>query len=289
MDEERIRQLEDQLQSVLGTDVTYRKVCKMNSVTADAFEIGDGNTKSIAYFNAQWSDEFIVHHVKQTLESVDSNITALEDKVTQLMNNREYVLQNVERSVIGTQLNKGNLEKYIHREYLDLSVIYRVIVSRGDDCRRSAVITKALAEHLNLTIEELERASVMNKGVECYISTSVEKVLVESGVIPEGISSFKNDEFYPMYVISTEDGIDGATSILHTSLFGGLATVLKSDLFILPSSMDELICIPDQGQPVSFLREMVASVNRDTVAADKVLGSNVYRYSRKKKAISIAV
>lgn len=288
MNDERIWNLEATLSEKLGLTVVYSSVCKLNMTMADCFVIGDGAKRMRVYVNMEWTDEYIVNHVMGVWEHSDEYMQSAEEIKIDMLNDRDYVLKNVERSVVSTQLNKGVLDKYIHREYLDLSVIYKVVLLRDDNGRYTITISKALAEKLDLTIEDLERASVMNKGVECYITASVQKIIMESGVLTDEEKYLADNGGCPMYTISSRDGIEGASSILHTSLFAGLAAALNHDLFILPSSIHELICIPDLGQHTYFLREMVASVNSSSVEPEEILGSSVYRYNRRRKTITIA-
>lgn len=63
---------------------------------------------------------------------------------------------------------------------------------------------------------------------------------------------------------------------------------LGAPLFILPSSVHELIAIPDKGiSDVNELRNMVREVNETQVEAEEILSNQVYRYSKGKYAIAV--
>lgn len=53
---------------------------------------------------------------------------------------------------------------------------------------------------------------------------------------------------------------------------------MKSDLYVLPASIHEVIAIPANGVGPDVLRKMVAEVNADEVADEEILSGNVYRY-----------
>lgn len=288
MDDKRVEELTRELTKQLNTEVEYRVVSKLNMTSADVFACRKANGFVFINFDPRQADQIIIHNVVKAYNAISDNTIDLEQMALNNLNDRDYVLKNVERSIIGTKLNMEYLHKIVHREYLDLSVIYRVVIRRSEHDRSSVVITQELADRLNLSITDLEVHSRLNQGDDYYVTTSLLKVLVESGTIPEEIASFENDEYYPMYVVSSKDGINGATSILHTSIFTGLAETLKDDLYIMPSSIHELICVPCQGQPAYFFKEMVASVNREVVADNEILGNSVYIYKRRTKTISIA-
>ncbi len=63
---------------------------------------------------------------------------------------------------------------------------------------------------------------------------------------------------------------------------------LGSDLFILPSSIHEVLLLPDTGNEDSGeLKKMVSEVNRSYVAAEEVLSDTLYRYDRAGKRVVI--
>ena len=68
-----------------------------------------------------------------------------------------------------------------------------------------------------------------------------------------------------------------------------LADKLDSDLYILPSSIHELILIPVlENEEVETLRKMVNQVNEESVENIDYLSDNVYRFNRNTEEICIA-
>ena len=65
---------------------------------------------------------------------------------------------------------------------------------------------------------------------------------------------------------------------------------LGGDLYILPSSVHEVILIPKtKDLSVKELNEMVCEINSSQVPTEDVLADCIYEYSRKKKAIMIVL
>ena len=84
-----------------------------------------------------------------------------------------------------------------------------------------------------------------------------------------------------MKVLSNTRRIDGAVCILYPGVLESLAREEGHDLYILPSSMHEVILLPDTGAPsAEELKRMVREVNDTQVAPEEVLSGNVYRYTR---------
>ena len=91
-----------------------------------------------------------------------------------------------------------------------------------------------------------------------------------------------------MYVISNQSKINGAAAMFYEDALSGLAEQMGTDLFILPSSVHEVIAVStDMGTPET-LAEMVQEVNGGQVSADEQLSDHVYHYDAQAKSISLA-
>ena len=91
-----------------------------------------------------------------------------------------------------------------------------------------------------------------------------------------------------MYVISNDKGINGAVSMLYEDGLHDLAEKLGSDLFILPSSVHEVIAISaNMGDP-NELAAMVTEINMGQVALDERLSNQVYHYDKELRKVTLA-
>lgn len=85
-----------------------------------------------------------------------------------------------------------------------------------------------------------------------------------------------------MYVLSNNSRYYGAACILYKDLLKKFAESHDADIYILPSSVHEMILLPDRGgeDPVK-LAEMVRDVNDTQLSPEEVLSDSVYYYDRK--------
>lgn len=91
-----------------------------------------------------------------------------------------------------------------------------------------------------------------------------------------------------MWVISNEKGINGAASMLYENELHELAESLESDLYILPSSVHEVIAVSsDMGSP-EMLAQMVVEVNMQEVSLDERLSNQVYHYDKDLRKLTLA-
>ena len=131
-----------------------------------------------------------------------------------------------------------------------------------------------------------------------YLFFSMEQLLrqmIEADVRKDRMTEVKVDEILkgvlgdkkrtPMYVLTTEGKTWGAISMLNNKALSELANLLESDLFILPSSVHEVIIVPaDNEESTETLQAMVADINRTHVDPEEVLSDHIYRYLRDTKA-----
>ena len=113
----------------------------------------------------------------------------------------------------------------------------------------------------------------------------------------EGKEIINRDEYFeelrdaaPMYVLSNRTRVQGASCILYPNILKDFAAAVKSDFYILPSSVHEVILLPVQGdEDEEGLKRMVCEVNETQVEREEVLSDSVYYYSREREKLSILI
>ena len=91
-----------------------------------------------------------------------------------------------------------------------------------------------------------------------------------------------------MWVISNERGTCGAASMLYEDKLHRLAESVGTDLYILPSSVHEVIAVSaEMGGPEELAR-MVAEINMDQVELGERLSNQVYRYDKDLRKVTLA-
>lgn len=105
-----------------------------------------------------------------------------------------------------------------------------------------------------------------------------------------GIRMEESESSMPLYVLTNRERIFGASAMLYSDKVRKLAEELNTDLLILPSSVHEVLLLPDdKAQNYDFYRQMVSEVNRTQVDPEEVLSFNLYRYDREKAEIEAIV
>ena len=95
-------------------------------------------------------------------------------------------------------------------------------------------------------------------------------------------------ETIPMYVLSNEQRYFGASCILYPNALKEISQKFADSLFILPSSIHEVIIIPaSYTEDANELSEIVHDVNVSEVAQDEILSDSVYFYDQNTEQLSI--
>ena len=188
----------------------------------------------------------------------------------------ERVLAKVRFAVINTKLNSSLLREVPHFDFMDLSAIYKIDVSMGFQQEGAITINNGLMKSLELTETDLRKAAMKNmKGA--FTCKSMLSVLGLPFV----------DILSDMYLVGNSTAIDGAAVLLFPECFEMLAQLLDRDLFILPSSIHEVIAVRANADKISTYKEIVQSVNQFDLEPTELLSDSVYLYSRETKTITM--
>ena len=202
---------------------------------------------------------------------------------------------NIVMQLVNTEQNREMLENLPHREFQDLSIIYRWLIDANVEGIASTMINASLAENLGMDEEQLFQAAQVNTRILLPPTIRSMNEVIRDMFMKDGMPCELADmmigempENRMMYVISNERGINGAASMLYEDGLHGLAEKLQSDLYIMPSSVHEVLAISvNEGDP-NELAQMVAEINMDQVSLDERLSNQVYHYDKDLRKLSLA-
>lgn len=231
--------------------VEIRPVDKVNR-TLDGLSIRVNepgmNISPTIYVNHMYEDYVTTENLNATLErAAEGFIKAMEQKesinVSELTN-AECAKDKIVFQLINTEQNKEMLANMPHREFKDLSVIYRMVVKIDGEGIASTPVHNGLADTLGFTEEQLFKLAAENTKrllppVVKSMNDVMREIFMKDGMPPE-IADMMLGEMPPeqqMYVISNNKGINGAVSMLYEDGLHDLAEKLGSDLYIMPSSI----------------------------------------------------
>ena len=183
------------------------------------------------------------------------------------------------------------LDKIPHRKVEDMVLICRFDLGTANDGLLTALVTNKFLDlygidekqlfHDAMLVAESNRPSIINKMDDILLG-----LLLEAGVFIDmdwGSS--------PFYIASVTDGCNGACVICYPGFLDRAANKIGGDFFILPSSIHEVLLLPDNGmltkEAPEYLESMVREVDQ-TLAPDERLSNFVYHYDSKAKVFETA-
>lgn len=202
---------------------------------------------------------------------------------------------NIVFQVVNTMQNEDMLRDMPHRDYQDLSIIYRWVVAVDEKGIQSTVVRDNLAKQLGMTEADLFKCAVENtRRIFPPMVKSMNDVMRDmmmSDGMPAEIADMMLEEMpadRTMWIISNDRGVNGAGSMLYEDVLHKLAMQLESDLYLLPSSVHECIAVSvDMGDPYE-LAEMVNEINMSQVSLEERLSNQVYHYDKDARRLTLA-
>ena len=188
--------------------------------------------------------------------------------------------------LVNTERNESLVEQSISKEFLDLSAVVRVVLKMDKEGMASMALSKGDAEILGMTEEEIYAAALANT-----LRLFPPKLMNLWGYVEQniGIGLPYDEDEVTTYILTNQKEVDGAFYLMSRELVGNIAEMLEDDLYILPSSVNEvlLVRVSEVREGVDGLKAMVRDVNETIVAEKEILSYSVYHYD-KEHGITIA-
>lgn len=210
--------------------------------------------------------------------------------VNDLMN-YEIMKEKLSVEVISAEVNEELLAKVPHDRIEDLAVVYRFIMESNEDGRASILVNNDLIERMGVTHEQLRADALENSPeIRPAVIQGMNEVMKEM-MGPEAYEMFgiPDDTEEMMFIATVPDKNSGAGVLAYQDFMDQAAEKIGGDFFILPSSIHEILLIPDDGQKgADELKAMVMDVNATQVSPEERLSDNVYHYDSKEHIFELA-
>ena len=185
--------------------------------------------------------------------------------------------------------NREGLEGIPHRKFLNLAVMYRMQLALSGSLRAGIRINNGLIQAWGATEEDLYRAAMGNMEKEGYRIHPLAELLGRMAGIQPGEMPGLPEEVRQQYVLTNGSCHYGAAGMLWGELMEGFAEQAGGNFYILPSSVHDLILLPDDPSvSAEHLKEMVKEVNESTVAREEWLSEDAYYYDSREREVRIA-
>ena len=195
----------------------------------------------------------------------------------------------VQNQLVYRLVNYGRNEQLLseapHIRWQDLAITFRWIAYRDEIGLASSLVTNELMGHWGVSVDELWDIARKNMQ-EQFPATCIamEELLLQLDY--NYPVSQMGEERCLMYVLTNSQKLNGAGSIFYPGVLEQFGKEHEADIFLLPSSIHEMILIPAvRGIVEGDLQEIVRHTNQEVLAEGDYLSDQVYYYERKSKQI----
>ena len=225
---------------------------------------------------------------RMAAETMEYGIKSFNSQITEECLDTSKLKDKVFFSLINAEQNRELLNTVPHREFEDLAIVYRWNIGAASDGVYTNLVKNDLYNAANKNTKEL--FPVLVKNMNEVISEIIFGDSELSGEMEEEFKEvmMETQDERSMYVITNESKLFGAASMLYEEPLHELAEKIGSDLYILPSSIHEVIAVSaDFGSP-DELAEMVYEINMDQVDINDRLSNQVYCYDKDLRTLRLA-
>lgn len=221
---------------------------------------------------------------QEQVPMLDPSFEACEDKIT-------FRLVSYEK-------NKEMFQTIPYIRFLDMAVVFYIIVRNEDDGIGSVKISQRWLDEWNMTAPEvfsLARENTRRLFPEriCSMHSMLKQLLQEKenewAALEETLyADMESKQVTDPYVITNSNGINGASVILYPDTLKTVGNVFGEDYYLLPSSIHEFLAIPEHAVgSEEELYEMVQEANEQFVSREEFLSGSVYWYECATETIKI--
>ena len=291
--------------SALGDDYeyTHTQVIKNNGIRLTGLSVHrTGNTISPTFYLEGFYESYkkgeSLKSIIDTLAEGYSRYEIEEAPDLDFITDYEEVSKRIMIKLVNYEKNKDFLCEAPYVKIMDLAAVFYVEIKHKMMGEGAIMIRNSCFEKWGADIDTVYKDAFNNTrnilGCEISNITEVLKNIIlskggDDSEVDELLSRLSTPEDIPMYILSNKTGHFGASCMLYEDMLKSFADKMENDLYILPSSIHELIIIPDSGkEEPDNLRMMVKQVNSEQLEPGEVLSDNVYYFERKQGKVRLA-
>lgn len=306
---EFINYIKDSFKEIMGGNsrIDLKTIIKNNDCELDALVImeGEGVISPTIYLNDYYEEykrgkciSDIISMIYKAYKNYKINSSISIDYFKDF----SRVKNSIVFKVVNRDSNKKLLKDVPYYEYLDLAVVFYFIINTDEIKNATALIHNRYLEMWNVRKEALFAIAKRNtpRLLRYEIKDINDVINGFDNERNEADSEFANEtdgiekaevgnniKKGKMFVLTNNLKINGAACILYDDVIRNFAAFMGNDLYIIPSSVHEVILISAGGADKDELNHMVRNVNKDEVERYEILSDHIYMYDLKKDRILI--
>lgn len=290
-------------------NVSVKKILKNNGVEYDALIIGEdkSNISPTIYLNSYYTE---YENGRESGEIVNEIYNLYEKNCNEYIFDIDSFIdfEAIKDKIVFKVINKAKnielLKDVPYLEKMDLALVPYCIVDSDFIGSATVLIHKSHLSIWRVTAEEIFEIALkntpkileaeirnMNEIIKEMFISDLQRKQVNGEISFDFDVDKKADELLDelgtgngieMFVLTNVHKLNGASCMFYKDVIESFATEKKANIYILPSSIHEVILVPAvEGLSKNELSLMVQDVNREELSAEEVLSNHVYVYDYK--------
>lgn len=241
----------------LKTTKQFKNNTMLDAYVLEGLKDSDSAIKCIPvlYYGQWW--EMSNHDIVRYLFDIFEKGIKIHDK--------EYMMDHMHAKLISAEhLSFIQENDIVVAPYLDMLITFYAVLEEGTEGQKTVSIDHKILDSLDLNPDEILKKAIENVKKECHVMSMA--------------GFFDISEENDAYIITNKAGLFGASCLLCPDLISDLEKKMGDKLYLLPSSLHEVIAVPASSvDNVAALAEIVTEINGSgIVQKEDILTNSVY-------------
>lgn len=290
--QEFVTTLEEKVSLILGNDLDIRLHTALKNNGNERI----GLTISNQHINLSptiYLEEYFVHYQNgDTIEDIVESLLDVYHEVkfehswqVNTISNFEITKEKIVFKIIHAPQNQVLLKELPYVPFLDFAIVFYILFDVDENGTATIPVTYDLLQLWDTNLNVIYQLAKSNTPKLLPAVFKPMRVVVEELLGHECENDIQADDV--MFVLTNSLRSLGAACILYDDILTQIGNFLKENYYILPSSIHEVIILPESQAPDNnTLNEMVFEVNETQVGPEDVLSDHVYYYDCKQNVLS---
>ncbi len=194
--------------------------------------------------------------------------------------NYESAKHRIVFKLVNREKNEKLLSLIPYVDYMDLVMVFYYLIRDENVGNATILLHHSHLKMWGVDQEEIYRQACINTpnllpAAITGMREIIEQMMKEPLKLDEDLG-----EDIPMYVMTNPMKMNGAATMAYPNVIRNFANAVGQNVYIIPSSIHEVILVPERGTEGGCLNDMVREVNETQVDPKEVLADHVYYYDR---------
>lgn len=291
------KEIEKEIRRRTGLPTTIHEATKNNGIKKVGIVIAEerADIAPVIYLEAYYDDFKHGMEMESVIEDIldfSENMKIVREFHPHIISNYDSIKNRIIFCIINTQKNAELLKEIPHRKFVDLSIVYKVILENSVEGSAMLKVTDKFMEEWKVSEEDLWEISKENTKrmfpAEFFTMTSALAELTGKKNAENFLIGKETGTRDRMYVLSNQKRSEGAACLVYHGILETIAKILGRSYYILPSSIHEVIVLPDWGElEVEEINNMIKDINERELDPEDILSDHCYKYLVNEKKLII--